>query len=463
MVTGTGTMQRGGTNGPREGKGAARAGLVLLFAEPYESLAPAVVFDGTVTIGRDPPSGGFALPVEAVSRLHARFSTHNGTWVVSDLLSRNGTFVNGKRVERGALAHGDRVRIGDAVFKFVSDRADAYLPYRLDGVVGPPVRPTPQRELLGGLQMDELLAEVERVAASPLHVLVHGETGTGKELVARAVHRASGRAGRLCAVNCAAIPTALLESELFGFKRGAFTGANQDKQGLVRAAHGGTLLLDEIGDMPIEAQAKLLRVIETREVVPLGATAGEKVDIRLVCATHRDLPALVEKGAFRGDLYARLCGYAVYLPPLRDRKEDIYQLACRFSGQAPLAFALMDALLSYDWPYNVRELDTTMRRAVVVADGAPLTVAHLPASMRGETARGETATGPIESATRAANAQGAPTARAAPSTSPSADELRALLARHDGNLAAVARVLGKDRTQIRRWLRQAGIDPDQFR
>jgi transcriptional regulator with GAF, ATPase, and Fis domain len=454
MLTGTVTMQRGGTAGTREPKDLARAGLVLLFADAFERFPPAFAFDGTVTVGREPPPGGFALPVQAVSRLHARFSSHNGTWIVADLLSHNGTFVNQRRVERTALAHGDQIRIGDAVFKFVTERADAYLPYRIDGVVGPPGRRSSQQELLGGMQMDELLAEVERVAASGLHVLVHGETGTGKELIARAIHRASQRAGRLCAVNCAAIPTALLESELFGFKRGAFTGAVQDKQGLIRAAHRGTLLLDEIGDMPIEAQAKLLRVIETREVVPLGATEGDKVDVRLLAASHRHLPDLVEKGAFRGDLYARLNGYSVHLPPLRDRKEDLFQLARHFAGGAPLSFAFMDALLAYDWPYNVRELETAIRRAVVVAGGADLTVSHLPAAIA---SAADAAAGPVMAS------RSAPSGASAPATSPPADELRTLLSRHKGNLAAVARALGKDRTQIHRWLRHAGIDPADFR
>jgi len=163
--------------------------------------------------------------------------------------------------------------------------------------------------------------------------VILGETGTGKEVAARGIHRASGRRGSFQAINCAAIPPSLLESELFGYRRGAFSGADRDKPGLIKLADGGTLFLDEIGDMPLDAQAKLLRVLQAREVFPLGATTAEHVNIRVACATHRDLNRLVKEGKFRGDLFARLNEHVVRLPPLRERKEDVYQLARSFTAR----------------------------------------------------------------------------------------------------------------------------------
>jgi transcriptional regulator with PAS, ATPase and Fis domain len=283
-----------------------------------------------------------------------------------------------------------------------------------------------------------------------LSVLVTGETGTGKELFAHAVHRASGRKGQLVALNCAAIPASLVESELFGFKRGAFTGADRDKPGLVRMAHKGTLFLDEIGDMPLEAQTKLLRVLETRELLPVGATTGEAVDARFVCATHHDLQGLASAGRFRGDLLARLHGSVVLLPPLRERKEDLYALVLHFLVKAgaagvELRTSFMAGVLQWDWPYNVRELEAAVQRAVALAKGSALSLEHLPDAVR--------------ESMREYGTAGAPQRTAAPTP----DELRALLDRHAGNVAAIAREVGRDRAQIHRWMRYAGIDPEKYR
>src|SRR6185503_14726634 len=179
----------------------------------------------------------------------------------------------------------------------------------------------------GGYQIDRLASALERVSKSEISVILLGESGTGKEVFAQQLHDWSGRKGAFQAVNCAAIPATLLESELFGYKRGAFSGADRDKTGLVRSADGGTLFLDEIGDMPPDAQAKLLRVLQSKEIVPVGAHTPERVDVRVVCATHRDLTKLQAEGRFRGDLFARLNEYSLRLPPLRERKEDIFVLS----------------------------------------------------------------------------------------------------------------------------------------
>jgi transcriptional regulator of acetoin/glycerol metabolism len=463
MLTRTATAQHGSSDRPDDA--ADDAGVVLLYAEGWEKIPPALALRSAVVVGRDAVPTGLCVPQQAVSRVHARFSKHNGTWIISDLSSRNGTFVNGARVTRAPLAHGDQIRVGDALFKFVASDADEYAPYRIDG--SGPHDPGPTSEMKGGLQIHRLLEALKRIAQTMLTVLVHGETGTGKELAARAFHRLSGRTGRMCAINCAAIPSGLIESELFGYKRGAFTGATHDRQGLLRAANGGTLLLDEIGDMPLETQAKLLRVLETREVVPLGSAQAEPVDVRVVSATHRDLRQLVDAGTFRGDLFARISGSLVELPPVRDRKEDVFQLARHFASAAgragePTSFRFVDALLAYGWPFNVRELEAAIRHAAAMAGDSELDVAHLPRSVTGtQPARRDNAAGP--DSTDARSADGPRSSPHAGAGGPSPEALRSLLARHRGNVAAVARELGKDRAQIHRWLRYAAINPGEYR
>jgi DNA-binding NtrC family response regulator len=208
-------------------------------------------------------------------------------------------------------------------------------------------------------------------------VLITGETGTGKELVARLLHDSSDRASRaFVAVNCAAIPRDLLESELFGHVKGAFTGAIADRRGAFRQAHGGTLLLDEIGDMGLDMQAKLLRVLEERTVTPVGAGRPEPVDLRIVAATHHDVAQLVDAGGFRKDLFFRLNVLPIHIPPLRLRPTDIAELASHFlalaSAPEPMALsqAAIDRLQAYAWPGNVRELRNAMERAAALVSGA---------------------------------------------------------------------------------------------
>jgi transcriptional regulator of acetoin/glycerol metabolism len=308
------------------------AGLVLLYAGEFASLPAAWPLGrGATTLGRD-EGADIVLPVTAVSRKHAEVRREGGRFVVRDLGSRNGTLVNGHPVTEADIEPLDEIRVGDAILKLVAEGAEGYGRYRIDGAMldGATRQARHPSALVGGLLMDEILEELERIAAAPLNVLLLGASGTGKEVVASELHRMSGRPGRFAAVNCAAIPANLLESELFGYKRGAFSGADRDKPGLILAADGGTLLLDEIGDMPLEAQAKLLRVLQVREVLPVGATSAEAVDVRVVCATHRDLGRLQRDGKFREDLFARLNEYNVFLPPLYERKEDVYSLMTSF-------------------------------------------------------------------------------------------------------------------------------------
>lgn len=429
---------------------------MLLYAENHAELPSVYPLDRrTMVLGRERPAD-LVVPVAAVSRRHAELSWEAGAHVLRDLASTNGTLVDGRRVTEARLEDGQEVRVGDALFKYVATDADAHAPYHLDGRRDGVARP--DTELVGGLRMARIVAELGRVARTPLTVLVLGESGTGKEVVARELHRGSGRPGPLRAVNCAAIPENLLESELFGSKRGAFSGADRDRPGLIRSAHGGTLLLDEIGDMPADAQGKLLRVLQTREVVPVGGTQPEPVDVRIVAATHRDLVRLQEGERFRPDLYARLAEYTVSLPPLRDRKEDLYLLLRTFldrHGGAGLRPSLpfLVALFQHDWPYNVRELEAVARRAVALADGAVLDPAVLPDSVRDA----------MDDYGRGASAHADPSLREGARGAPTDAELRALLAAHEGNVAAVGRALGKARMQIHRWVGRYGIDLDAYR
>ncbi len=236
--------------------------------------------------------------------------------------------------------------------------------------------------------MHEIFERIQRVAPTDATVLVLGESGTGKELVARAVHEQSPRQGQpLITVNCAAIPDNLLESELFGHEKGAFTGAVETHRGLVEAAHGGTLFLDEIGELPADAQARLLRVLQEGEIRRIGSTQSRRVDVRLIAATNRDLKQEVERGNFRSDLYFRLHVMEILLPPLRDRGSDIRELAehllartCTKLNRPPIHFSeeAMDALFHYHWPGNVRELENVIERAVILADNE-----EIPASTLG--------------------------------------------------------------------------------
>ena len=238
--------------------------------------------------------------------------------------------------------------------------------------------------------MKQVLSLVARVSQSRASVLIHGQTGTGKELIARAIHAASGCKGPFVAINCAAVPPHLLESELFGHAKGAFTDARGDRKGLFVQADGGTLFLDEISEMPIDMQAKLLRALQERTVRPVGSNSEVAFDARVIAATHRNIEDLVAENRFREDLYYRLNVVTIDLPPLRERRMDVLKLASHFlqkhapSGSSPLSLsaAVAERLLSYDWPGNVRELENCMERAVALAEYHAITIQDLPQKIR---------------------------------------------------------------------------------
>ena len=459
------------------------------------------------------------VPDPHMSTRHAGLRRERRRWVIADHGSKNGTLLNSRKITRSALRDGDRLVIGSSLFLFRTTRAasaglDRARAAGLTSPEGPedPVdatgesaasrpgaagaasakaagatnagaanaasraraagpSPASHARAAGPSPADCLPHEIDRTALttlSPFHatellrladvapsqvsLLIRGDTGTGKEVAARAVHALSRRRGPFVAVNCGALPENLIESELFGARKGAFSGASEEREGLVRSAHRGTLFLDEIAELSASSQVALLRVLQERQVVPVGGTRPVNVDVRFIAATHQDLEARIADGRFREDLYARVTGFEITLPPLRRRREDLGLLVAAILAEtAPrraecvrLSRRAARALLEYSWPRNIRELSNALQSALLVAKSGLIDLEHLPA--------------PVQATIRTEP-------RSLDMRQP--DALRAmlmdLLGRHEGNVAAVARALGKKRQQIHRWNRQLGIDPDEYR
>lgn len=332
-----------------------------------------------VTFGRA-PACDVQLDTAEASRAHAEIVRVGPVYVVRDLGSRNGTFVNAARVKEAPVCAGAVLRMGDWLATVTALKQNQ----------PPDFRFAEQAPGLWGSQvLRDALSAARLAAQSDLPIVIEGETGTGKELLARAVHHWSGRSGPFVAINCAALPEALAEGELFGYRRGAFTGAERPSQGLIRAAHGGTLLLDEICDLSAAMQVKLLRVLEEREVTPLGESKPVAIDVRVVSAAQAPLLQVVQQRGFRADLYARLNGLTVQLPALRQRVQDVPRLVehfmreCQPESLARLSVNALHALCVYDWPFNVRELRLLSRRlAVLHGHEATIHANQLPDQMR---------------------------------------------------------------------------------
>jgi DNA-binding NtrC family response regulator len=335
----------------------------------------------------------------------------------------------------------------------------------------PPGRRTPAdpyKSIVGASpRMQRIFKLVSRVAPTDSTVLLLGESGTGKELVARSIHLQSRRAGGpFVAVNVGALPETLVESELFGYQRGAFTGAAVDRRGLIEQADSGTLFLDEIGDMPLATQVKLLRTLESNEVRRLGDNASRIVDLRVIAATHRDLRAEAAAGRFREDLYFRLNVVQIDLPPLRERREDIGLLASYFlerigarQGKSRLEFSprAMTALESYDWPGNVRELENAVAHAVTLAEGRSIQPSDLPVAVVAPRLL-PTHDGAAPSQASGISASGLSTSRDAWSLAEvERQHIQRVLELHHGNATSAARQLGISRTTLWRKLRQYGL------
>jgi DNA-binding NtrC family response regulator len=309
------------------------------------------------------PSAHFRLNDRSVSRLNCELQWRpDGALRVWDSGSTNGTFVDGIRVRDADVVPGATVRVGATSIRFVAGDSPMVLPVSTRDRLGPMVG--------GSLEMRRVYALIERIAPTEMTVLIQGDTGTGKELVAREIHEHSPRAsGAFVAVDCGAIAPNVIESELFGHVRGAFSGAVSDRRGLFEEADGGTLFLDEIGELPINLQAKLLRALEAREIRRVGGNSARKVNVRVIAATNRGLARSVNEGSFREELYYRLAVGEIYLPPLHARRGDIPLLAAhfyrQFSGKDdPIPESLLSALLTRSWPGNVRELRNFIERCV---------------------------------------------------------------------------------------------------
>ncbi|MCB9557957.1 MAG: sigma 54-interacting transcriptional regulator [Deltaproteobacteria bacterium] len=301
----------------------------------------------------------------AVSAQHIAIAPTPQGMLLRDLDSTNGTFLAGRRVERVYLAQQDRIELGDCTLRFDSFGDEIEIPISSRTNFG---------ELLGHSEsMKRVFAILERVSKTDATVLLEGESGTGKEVAARSLHDASTRRdGPFVAVDCGALPANLIESELFGHRRGAFTGADADRAGLFEEASGGTLFLDEVGELPLDLQPKLLRALETRTIRRVGETTARQIDVRLVAATNRRLQLEVQQGSFRQDLFFRLSVIALRLPALRERRQEIPRLVAHFCAQHgkdahEVVTPSMQRLLSaYDWPGNVRELRNVVDRLLLV-------------------------------------------------------------------------------------------------
>jgi transcriptional regulator with PAS, ATPase and Fis domain len=293
--------------------------------------------------------------------------------------------------------------------------------------------------------------KLRRLARSDLDLLLVGETGVGKEVYAQAIHRASGRAGRFVAINCAALPDNLVESELFGYARGAHSTAGLSKPGLLETAQGGTVFLDEIAEMPATAQAKLLRFLQDRSFTPLGATKPVELDVRVLAATNQPLGDGGSPSSLRPDLRARLGPQPFLVPPLRTRVEEVGALVSYFLHGRPLEFEphTYRALFLHTWPGNVRELEKVTSMMAALSGTGLVTLESLPDEMVRKTAPR-----PVS---------GARTTARVNRPTPSRVELARLLELHDGDVAQVARSLGRQRSLVWRWLRKCGVDPRLFR
>jgi DNA-binding NtrC family response regulator len=395
-------------------------------------------------------SNDLVLKHASVSRFHLEIEARADGFRIRDLDSTNGTRVDGLRIKEAYLPPRALLRLGQVSLAFSVTGACAALPRsespEFFGVLG------------GSVAMRELFATLERAAPTDATVLLEGESGTGKERVASAIHRASRRAaGPFVVLDCAAVPLSLMESELFGHERGAFTGAVARREGRLVEADGGTLFLDEIGELPLEVQPKLLRVLEQKEVRPLGSTASRTVDVRLVAATNRNLAREVNRGTFREDLYYRLAVVQVAIPPLRERCEDIRLLVEHFvhqalPGEAGRAREILRGVSTENWrklerlpwPGNVRELRNFIERTLVLS-GGPIESQHLPSPNPLADASTDATVDLDRPFTTLKSEIVAHFERA---------YLLGQLGRHGGNVSAAARASGLDRMNFKRLLQR---------
>jgi transcriptional regulator with PAS, ATPase and Fis domain len=409
-----------------------------------------VEIDTTLDLGRGPASEAMARLATSdphMSRMHARLRRLNsGSVTLCDLNSRNGTYLDGIRVVGEKQLHdGAILFIGSHVFVYrgMSRAVLREIKEKLAHPFGPVATVSPV--------MARLTAKLRQLARSKLELLLTGETGAGKEVFAQAIHHESGRCGRFVAINCAALPEGLVESELFGYARGAHSAATVGKPGLIEKAQGGTLCLDEISDMSSTAQAKLLRFLQDGRYQALGTTEIRQAEVRIIAATHSTGHGL------RPDLAARLGPEPIHIPPLRERIEDVGLLVDHFLRDRPRPFdiAAYRTLFLDPWHGNVRELEKVVRMAgILSADESCIRVEHLRTGHQPEP--------DLHRTTLLHSPAHSGTSRSV-SPRPTGHELAALLERHRGNVGEVAREIGRQRTLVWRWLRRAGLNPSEYR
>jgi transcriptional regulator with PAS, ATPase and Fis domain len=421
---------------------------------------------GTIVLGRSEKSD-LRIDDPSITRRHARL--HLGERIeIEDLGSVNGTRVRDQRLEPGQrvpVFRGEAFRLGAAllVIHAVDEAAPASGPIseevatRREDATGTGHAPgeRARARIVHDPSMRELYALVDRIAAGNINLLIIGETGVGKELVAERLHERSRRRGKpFLRLNCAAVAESLLEAELFGYERGAFTGATQAKPGLLEVVDGGTLLLDEVGEMPLTLQAKMLRAVASQQVLRVGGLAPRTIDVRFVAATNRNLEEQVRLGRFREDLYFRLNGALVVVPPLRERVSEIEPLAAEFIRATCVDLARRPAptlrpeslhmLQTYAWPGNVRELKNFIERAVLVAPGTELLPEHFPIQRMASTL-------PLHRI----GPESLPPPP--PGTDPERERILGVLAECGGNQSRAAKLLGISRTTLVARLNDYGI------
>ncbi len=416
-----------------------------------------VLDEGTTMVGTH-TDNDLVLTDATVSRYHLEIRVRRDGIEIRDLDTTNGTKHGGVRIGQVVLTGPARLRLGKHTEMDVEPvdtniDLEEWTADRFGDVLG---TTTPMKRLFS------LLA---RAAPTEATVLLQGETGTGKEALAEAIHESSSRAkGPFIVVDCGSIPHELIASELFGHARGSFTGAAADKQGLIEAANHGTLFLDEIGELALDLQPQLLRVLDRRQVRRVGETHAIEVDIRVIAATHRDLRAMVRAGQFREDLYYRLAVVATHVPPLRERKQDIPALAAWFAdkmGRGGWAYSpsLLEQLERHDWPGNVRELRNVVERALSLGNAGNALLAELTenATARPVTVEEE----PVRRSNPDVLDLPFKEAKAALVESFERDYLTALLARHRGNISRAAAEAGIDRNYIHRLVKKYNLEVDR--
>jgi transcriptional regulator with GAF, ATPase, and Fis domain len=401
---------------------------------------------GTYLVGKA-PGCAMVLTDNSVSRQHLELQVAENGIIVRDLQSTNGSFFEGARFSQVTVGAGAVIQIGSTELKLAPvERAHAILPSAREQF----------GKLFGkSLRMREVFAVLELVAQSDVAVLIEGETGTGKELCAEAIHSAGGRAKKPFVIcDLAGVSRSLIESELFGHMRGSFTGADRDRVGAFESADGGTIFIDEVGELELEAQPRLLRALEQRKIKPVGAPHYRDVDVRVIAATNRDLREEVKAGRFREDLYHRLAVVKVTLPPLRERKEDIAFLVNRFleGKDIEIPAETMALLTDYDWPGNVRELRNVIDRGTSLMGAArelspSLLGLEAPPQAAGATAANWAAVGP----------EGFREAKERLIAAWERDYVQQLLKRAGGNVSRAAREGGIDRVYLHRLMKKHGV------